>query len=257
MLDQVDVGDHEGVLAAVEKDGGVIVRNYLQADVLEQVRTKLGAALELEPWCNNDESIGDEFFGLKTKRLHGLLRYGSEIEACLMHPLALALAPKYVGGPVIQSTGELMAIGGSETRQAFHRDGDSWFRAGLGDRNLLFSVNIALTEFKRENGATVVIPGSHRWPEERKPVPEKQSEEHAYAEMPAGSALVYSGRTVHSGGENQTGEMRLGLYFGYIPSWLRPLENSAQLLPETLRDSLAESTRKVLGLSAGGFLTQL
>ncbi|MFV2089746.1 MAG: hypothetical protein ACC642_03745 [Pseudomonadales bacterium] len=103
MLDQVDVGDHEGVLAAVEKDGGVIVRNYLQADVLEQVRAKLGAALELEPWCNNDESIGDEFFGLKTKRLHGLLGYGSEIEACLMHPLALALV---YSGRTFHSGGE-------------------------------------------------------------------------------------------------------------------------------------------------------
>jgi hypothetical protein len=257
MLNQVDVQDHEGVMSALTEDGGVIVRNYLDTARLEEVHLTLTTALRDEPWCNNDESIGDEFFGLRTKRLHGLLRFGADVEACLMHPLALELAPKFVGGPVIQSTGELMAIGGSETKQEFHRDGDSWFRAELADRNLLFSVNIALTDFKRENGATVVIPGSHRWPEERQPDADNAAEELAYAEMAAGSALVYTGRTIHSGGQNQTDEIRMGLYFGYIPSWLRPLENSAQILPETQYPSLAQATRKMLGLSDNGFLTRL
>ena len=257
MLNQVDVQDHEGVMASLTEDGGVIVRNYLDTAALAQVRLTLSAALEDEPWCNNDESIGDEFFGLRTKRLHGLMRFGADVEPCLMHPLALELAPKFVGGPVIQSTGELMAIGGSESKQAFHRDGDSWFRAGLADRNLLFSVNIALTDFKRQNGATVVIPGSHRWPEERQPDADNAAGEITYAEMPAGSALIYTGRTIHSGGQNQTEEIRLGLYFGYIPSWLRPLENSTQLLPATQYPSLAPATRKMLGISDNGFLTQL
>jgi hypothetical protein len=257
MLKQVDVQDHEGVMTALKEDGGLIVRNYLDAATLAQVRLTLTAALEDEPWCNNDESIGDEFFGLRTKRLHGLLRFGAEVESCLMHPLALELAPKFVGGPVIQSTGELMAIGGAETKQEFHRDGDSWLRAELADRNLLFSVNIALTDFHRENGATVLIPGSHRWPEDRQPDADNAAEELAYAEMPAGSALIYSGRTIHSGGQNQTDEPRLGLYFGYIPSWLRPLENSAQIVPATQYPTMGQGTRKMLGISDNGFLTRL
>jgi ectoine hydroxylase-related dioxygenase (phytanoyl-CoA dioxygenase family) len=71
--------------------------------------------------------------------------------------------------------------------------------------------------------------------------------------MPAGSALVYSGRVIHSGGRNETDDLRIGLYFGYVPTWLRPLENAAQLLPESVSDALVPDTRRMLGFYGGGF----
>ena len=166
-----------------------------------------------------------------------------------MHPLPLLLAPRVAGAPVIMSTGELMAIGPEETQQRLHRDADSWLRAGL-ERDFLFSVNMALTDFRKENGATVVVPGSHRWPKDRKAV----ADEFAYAEMAAGSALVYLGGVLHSGGENVTGETRIGLYFGYIPSWLRPLENPVQTHTPGTLEHLGPDPRNMLGLSEEGFI---
>ncbi|MDH3641986.1 MAG: phytanoyl-CoA dioxygenase family protein, partial [Gammaproteobacteria bacterium] len=172
-----------------------------------------------------------------------------ELESCLMHDLPIALAPRVAAAPIIMSTGELMAIGPEETQQRLHRDADSWLRAGL-ERDFLFSVNIALTDFRRDNGATVVVPGSHLWPKGR----EARPAEFAYAEMPAGSALVYLGGVIHSGGENVTDEVRMGLYFGYIPSWLRPLENCVQTHPAEALEGLADETRNMLGLSEEGFI---
>ena len=43
---------------------------------------------------------------------------------------------------------------------------------------------------------------------------------------------VDSGRVIHSGGANDSEHTRIGLYFGYIPSWLRPIENSAVTQPD-------------------------
>lgn len=248
-LQKLDVDAHDRIFAALQRDGGVIVERYLDSEKLERVRDALAIAIEGLPWCNTYNAYEDEFFGAKTKRLHGLLQYGPELESCLMHPLPLALAPRVAAAPVIMSTGELMAIGPEETRQRLHRDADSWLRAGL-DRDFLFSVNIALTDFRRDNGATVVVPGSHRWPGDRDAVPD----EFAYAEMPAGSALIYLGGVIHSGGENVTQETRMGLYFGYIPSWLRPLENPVQTHPPETLEHLGQETRNMLGLSEEGFI---
>ncbi len=248
-LQKIHVSEPERIVTALEQEGGVIVLDYLELPRLRAVRSALDAAIADLPWCNTFGAYEDDFFGIKTKRLHGVLQYHPEIEHCLMHPLALAMAPKVIGDPVIMSTGELMAIGPGESRQRLHRDAVSWQRAGL-QREFLFSVNIALTDFRADNGATVVVPGSHRWPADRPPLESELTQ----AEMPAGSALVYLGGLLHSGGENVTNELRMGLYFGYIPSWLRPLENPAQTLPQDVLQRLHEGTRRMLGISEEGFI---
>ncbi|MEZ5557532.1 MAG: phytanoyl-CoA dioxygenase family protein [Pseudomonadales bacterium] len=248
-LREAEAGDLSAIRAALAADGGVIVRDYLAPHTLTAVRDALLDAIADLPWCNTYNAYEDSFFGHRTKRLHGLLQYGPEIERVLTHPVATTLAPELLTSPVIMSTGELMAIGPDETQQRLHRDGDSWRRAAL-PREFLFSVNVALTDFRRENGATVVVPGSHRWPAERRAKPA----DYAYAEMPAGSALVYVGQVLHSGGRNETEKTRVGLYFGYIPAWLRPLENPVQTHPAAALTGLGTQARALLGLSEEGFI---
>ena len=141
-----------------------------------------------------------------------------------------------------------MAIGNGEVKQKFHRDGDSWHRAKRDD-DILFSANIALTDFCQGNGATVVVPGSHRWDVSREPLPSELT----YAEMPAGSALLYGGRIVHSGGANNTTEPRIGLYVGYIPCWLRPIENFAISVGADRLETLAADTADLLCYRRSGF----
>ncbi len=251
-LAQVPATDIEAIGKALEADGGVIALDYLDQRSLAAAREALAAAIADLPWCNTYNAYEDAFFGQKTKRIHGLLNYGETIERILLHPLPAALGRHRLAGEMIMSTGELMAIGPGETRQRLHRDGVSWERANL-PFDFLLSVNIALTDFTQDNGATVVVPGSHRWNADRQPEPS----EFTYAQMPAGSALVYSGQILHSGGANITDDTRMGLYFGYIPAWLRPLENPVQTHNAEALAALSPSARKLLGLSEEGFVAYL
>ncbi len=251
-LPKVHVSRIDQIEAMLDEHGGVIVEGYLNSTLLDETRKALAAAIADLPWCNTTNAYEDEFFGLKTKRLHGLMDYGPTLEKILNHPLPTTLARKRFDGDIIMSTGELMAIGPGESRQRMHWDGVSWSRSNL-PFDFLLSVNIALTDFTQANGATVVVPGSHRWPRDRKAA----ESEIGYAEMAAGSALLYSGRILHSGGGNRTDDTRMGLYFGYIPAWLRPLENPVQTHKAETLAALGDDARALLGLSEEGFVAYL
>lgn len=181
---------------------------------------------EAVDWCNTEstDEVGDEFFGRRTKRLHGLPDRSLRLTDILTHPLLQAMSEHFLkphGHGVRFSTGELMVLGRGEVEQMLHRDADSWLHYPQPRPELLVSVNVALTDFTENNGATVVVPGSHRWDPERK----AQTEEVTQAVMTRGSALVYTGNVLHGGGANRTGEIRIGLYCGLSLSWLQPLEN--------------------------------
>jgi ectoine hydroxylase-related dioxygenase (phytanoyl-CoA dioxygenase family) len=212
------------------------------------------AALAGESWCNikndEDEAESDTFFGLKTKRLHGLAGVSHAFESVLLDPLVLAMALRVLDTQrVIMSTAELMAIGSGEVKQALHRDGDSWHRVPRPHGELLFSINVALTDFTEDNGATVVVPGSHQWERDRQPC----DEETTRATMRQRSALFYVGNVIHSGGHNDAEATRTGMYVGYIPSWLRPIENSHVTVDPEAWSQLRPETRALLGYAPGGF----
>jgi ectoine hydroxylase-related dioxygenase (phytanoyl-CoA dioxygenase family) len=247
-LTRLPADDHGGLLAAIARDGGAIALDFLPPGAVAELRADFERAMADMVWGHNDDDHPDEFSGLTTKRFRGLPKYSAAVEAVLTDARLLDMARHCVGDRVIISTAELMAIGGGEVRQRFHRDGDSWYRAAISE-DILFSANVALTDFHRGNGATVVAPGSHRWPAMREPL----ETEICYAEMPAGSALLYRGRIVHSGGANDTNMPRIGLYVGYIPSWLRSIENFAVSVgPERLAQ-LARPTRDLLCYHKSGF----
>ena len=71
--------------------------------------------------------------------------------------------------------------------------------------------------------------------------------------MDAGSALMYTGSVMHGGGANSTDVNRIGMYVGYIPNWLRPLENSQVTVSEACLKNLSDEAQALLGYSPSGF----
>ena len=52
---------------------------------------------------------------------------------------------------------------------------------------------------QEKNGATRLVPGSHKWNKDREPL----EEEITCAEMKAGSVFIYTGSVLHGGGMEQ------------------------------------------------------
>jgi len=89
----------------------------------------------------------------------------------------------------------------------------------------------------------VMLPGSHRWVDER---PTAHSERRVAA-MPAGSVAFYVGSLWHSGGANRTDRTRLGITIEYLASWLRPQENHLVAVPPEVVVTLPERLQDMLG----------
>ncbi len=216
--------DPTEIAAALDRDGAAVVEGFLSPASTDRLVGDFAPHLEAVDWCNTTTGKPDEFHGLRTKRLHGLLARSEAFGEVVGDPLLRALCDRILR-PLCHdyrlSTGELMALGGGQGRQTLHRDADSWLHFPSPRPEILFSANVALTDFTADNGATVVAPGSHRWPTDRKPA----EDELVSAAMPRGSALLYVGNVLHGGGANATDEVRIGLYVGYILSWLRPIES--------------------------------
>jgi ectoine hydroxylase-related dioxygenase (phytanoyl-CoA dioxygenase family) len=80
--------------------------------------------------------------------------------------------------------------------------------------------------------------------------------------MPAGSAVIYLGSTLHAGGANTTAdEWRRGMHLSYCVGWLRTEENHFLATPLEIVKSLPRVSQELLGFAAhdaidvgGGYL---
>ena len=112
-----------------------------------------------------------------------------------------------------------------------------------------FNTIWALTDFTADNGATRVVPGSHLWDWNQRAEPEQIVQ----AEMQAGSVLLYTGSVLHSGGQNNSQQSRLGLNITYCLGWLRQEENQYLSCPPHIAKTLDPELQDLLGYTQGNY----
>lgn len=103
----------------------------------------------------------------------------------------------------------------------------------------------ALTDFTLENGATRLVPGSHRWPRDR------AAEEHEVtrAVMPKGSAALWTGKTLHGLAASRD-ESRTSVTFVFMVDWLTTEENQFFAIPPEVARGLPERAQQLIGYRA-------
>lgn len=234
------------VVDILRRDGGVIVRNLASSSLVETV------AGELRQQFNKfDEGRRTDFVGRKTLRCSGVLNYAQNSAELIAHKMVLNVAdaillPSCAEYQIGSATGIEILPGESE--QQLHRD-DTPYPIQLAGYELQISVMWALGDFTVENGATRVVPGSHRFlrawhkPDLSRWVP---------AAMPKGSALFYLGSTWHGGGANRSDSPRTGLINTYSLGWLRPEENHILEVPPKVARKYDERIRRLLGYTTHG-----
>ena len=237
----------ETILEILDEDAGLIIDNFLSDQNLESIKN------DLKPYLNVTRNGQDEFTGFETKRVGALMARSKTCQDLALDPLINQMAESFLG-PHCESYQlhftSAIQIGPGESSQILHRDRGVW--GGYIPRKIetQFSTVWAINDFTKENGATQVVPGSHKWHKDRVPLPE----EIAYAEMKAGSVFIYTGSVLHGGGTNVTEQPRLGVFLHYAPSWLRQEENQYLSCPPEVAKNFSPELRSLIGYSKGGYV---
>ena len=237
----------ETILEILDEDAGLIIDNFLSDQNIESIKN------DLKPYLNVTRNGQDEFTGFETKRVGALMARSKTCQDLALDPLINQMAESFLG-PHCESYQlhftSAIQIGPGESSQILHRDRGVW--GGYIPRKIetQFSTVWAINDFTKENGATQVVPGSHKWHKDREPLPE----EIAYAEMSAGSVFIFTGSVLHGGGTNVTEQPRLGVFLHYAPSWLRQEENQYLSCPPEVAKDFSPELRSLIGYSKGGYV---
>jgi ectoine hydroxylase-related dioxygenase (phytanoyl-CoA dioxygenase family) len=264
--------DPDAIHATIKRDGAVIIEGLLSAGVVARVNEEVGAALDdADPEAELFNPIMKAFHGPYTKQLAGACAISPTFATEVMcHSLLLALCDRILLPSCARyqlNLGHLLQRGPGADEQLLHRDELVWSDVPRPAPELQLATVIALVDFTRENGGTRIVPGSHRWPD-RDLSPSEQfarerptAEQIAYAEMPAGSAVVYTGGTIHAGGSNATQTPRRGAHLSYCLGWLRTEENNYLAVPPAVAAKLPRQAQELLGYAVhdgisrgGGYL---
>ena len=229
--------------AAFRRDGYLIVERHLSAP---RVAAILDAVEEL--YAGEGARAGWEQAAVApfVRRLCNLFSKGDLFVGLATEPLVLEFAEMMIGRPV---TWHAMNAhdplpGHHHPHQAIHADRQNWH-----DTHAYFNVLWALDEITAENGATRLVPGSHRRPFPATEVadPYAAVPGEVLATCPAGSAILLHGDTWHGARANYSTGPRRMLHVGYArPGAATQYEIAATLSPELRRRLAPLSDRLVL-----------
>ena len=264
--------DPDAVRAILDRDGAAILEGLLTTEVVNRVNDEVGAILDAaDPNAELFNPIMQAFHGPCTKQVTGACAISPTFATAVMcQPLLLALCDRILLPSCARyqlNLGHLLQRGPGADEQILHRDEAVWSDVPKPAPELQLATVIAFVDFTRENGGTRVVPGSHRWPDrilspaEQFAEPTPAPEQIAYAEMPAGSAVVYTGGTMHAGGSNTTDIPRRGAHLSYCLGWLRTEENNYLAVPPAIAAKLPRQAQELLGYAVhdsiprgGGYL---
>lgn len=219
-------GTTEIVIEEIESLGVSVVRDYLPPDIVEKYRDQASQLLERNGHAADPNVVRAPW---AKERLFLQLA-----QLPLVHDVVTAMIP---GRHVLnqQNLVRNPANGQSYSQGAFHRDLP--YQHFVASRPLALNVLVLLDDWTASNGATRVLPASHK--EERFPSPEYVKRHAVTIEAPKGSLLILHAMTYHTGGVNVTKLDRVGVNHVFASPIIRSQLNHSELLSGDLLGSLS------------------
>ena len=240
-----------------DTEGFCVILELLDEAQLERQRQALA------PWVDAGPMGRNVFEGTRTHRIYAMLAKDPVFAELVAHPVSLAWAEHFLGQSCLLSACLAIHLQPGESAQPWHTDDG---HTSLTPPHDLLGVSTfwALDDTTVENGATEVLPGSHRWSETEFPGVLRDQDFATGADvagdpgshpdavkviMPAGSLMIARGDLWHRGGANRSDTARCLITPQYCAGWLRPLESMLLSVPPERAAALPERVRELLGYS--------
>lgn len=224
-------------VAQIEDQGYTIIPDFITAEEIATIRH----AFDTEVRMTEMRAIGTKT-GL-TLRAHNLLAKTRAVDYLFLDPRLRAIIAGVIGPLTQINVTTLFNLLPGETRQYLHQDDGLW-PIRRPHPHFLCNALIAFDDFDIENGATHIVPYSHKW-YDRRP---DQSVDTTRVVMKAGSIVMWEGGLWHGGGANISKDReRLGFFMSHCVGYLRPQENQLLSVPREVAREMPEELQRLLG----------
>ena len=200
---ELDAGTRE----QLDRDGYAALTGVLSEEQVAAIRTRLAELLAAE----GDRAGLEVHQEAGTDRLADLVNKGSAFEPCFTDPRVLACVAHVLGEFKLSSLNSRAALPG-RGQQDLHTDWPGAVPAGgYQTCNSIW----LLDDFTSANGATRVVPGTHRSgtvPRQAMPDPAAAHPDEVLITGPAGTVVVFNSHVWHGGTENRSGRPRRALH---------------------------------------------
>lgn len=225
----------------IAEQGYTIVEDAIEPDLvdaLDEDLRRLEHDLGIVPAHN-------AFEGEHTVRIYNLLVHGELYERIPVHRSVLPIVERVLDRGCLVSSLSSISIDPGETPQPLHAD-DQLIPLPRPHVPVVCNSMWAVTDFTEANGATRIVPGSHRFDG----FPDYfGTTETIAAEMPRGSVMIWNGSLWHGGGANVSQERRVGIAMNYCAGWVRQQENQQLGIPREIASRFGPRLRELVGYS--------
>ena len=235
------------IAASLGEAGCVVVTDLMDPALRQSIKDELAPHMAAARVIDDDDP--EQFYPGRTRRISALVtRSPSITNQLIAHPISRQmcdahLLPNGEFGYQLHVSAAL-EVGPGAREQILHREEDSFTFFPEPRPNLIVASMWAVSDFRADNGATLLVPGSHLWPVEREPGPD----EIFNAEMPAGSVLFWMGGLLHGAGANTSQDWRYGVILTYSVGWVRQEENQYLNVPRAQMAELSPELRQLIGI---------
>jgi len=212
----------------IRDDGFTVIEHAASAELVEGLKQ----ALERTERDHNLGYAKTSFEGFKTVRINNLLTYDDLFWEVPLHDNVLPVVERVLDKECLLSSFCSLVLGPGQEAQPIHEDTQL---IPLPRPHIPITINAiwALSDFRSDNGATRIVPGSHKYdcsPEYGKDY------DAVTATMPAGSVMLFDSALWHGGGANTSDARRFAFSCAYCWGWMRQQENLQLGIPhETAR----------------------
>ncbi|KAF2265260.1 hypothetical protein CC78DRAFT_543555 [Lojkania enalia] len=226
------------ILSILERDEGIILTHFVSLDELDAIDADIEAYRQQTP---STEEVALNIIPKETLVVPGLVGMSPTVAKMCE---SVTMAEGRNGSQKCIT----LHIGYEAPRQRLHQDDNVHAIKHSGkfelNKTSQFGCLIAGSKTTRENGATMFIPGSRKWDDNRWP----KMDQVFFAEMEPSSALIFLASCYHGGGHNSIlGPIRKmhGLFF--IGGTMRTEENQFLAIPRSKALTMSNNMLSLLG----------
>ena len=234
VVDGLDIAER---VAQIEEQGYTIVPDFLPPAEVAAIRH----AFDTEVPITEMRAIGTTTG--KTWRAHNLLAKTRAVDHLFLDPRIRALVEGVLGKHTQVNVTTLFNVLPGETRQFLHQDDGLW-PIPRPHPHFVCNALIALDDQDEENGATHIVPYSHKWHDRKV----DQSVPTLQVAMRSGTMLMWEGGLWHGGGANRSADReRMGFFMSHNVAYLRPQEIQLVSVPREVARQLPRELLRLLG----------